>query len=64
MALRYWKEEKRIMTTGMLVEEDGAEEQPVYEWEPSLRLWKPNGEGASMFRARISPNEYLLFFPV
>lgn len=64
MALHYWKEERRIMTTGMLVEEEESAEEPVYEWEPSLRLWKPNGEGASMFRARISPNEYLLFFPV
>lgn len=62
-ALRYWKEEGRIMTTGMLVEEEEEEEQAVYEWEPSLRLWKPNGEGANMFRARVSPNEYLLFFP-
>lgn len=63
-AVHLWRREHRIVRTGGIEQDKSS----IYDWEPSLRLWKPSLEDVdmeeeSLFRARVG-TDYLLFFPI
>jgi hypothetical protein len=66
-AIRIWRQDHRIVSSSSLfLLEEEEEETDIYDWEPTLQLWKPTEKmGASpMYRARVGESEYLLFFPM
>lgn len=66
LAIRLWRQEKRIVSASSLVEEDEVEdEQNIREFVPTLNQWQPTTtEEEPMFRARVADDEFLLFFPI